>query len=60
MLSEVEFGPMEPGVILNDYEVHRKSLPYDPGAIVVFLAGLMAQNLELLGSCRFVLRFRTV
>ena len=20
MLSEVEFGPMEPGVILNDYE----------------------------------------
>ena len=57
MLSEVEFGPMEPGVILN---VHRKSLPYDPGAIVVFLAGLMAQNLELLGSCRFVLRFRTV
>ena len=51
MLSEVEFGPMEPGVILNDYETFiEKSLPYDPGAIVVFLAGLMAQNLELLGQ----------
>ena len=52
MLSEVEFGPMEPGVILNDYETFIEK--------VFFLAGLMAQNLELLGSCRFVLRFRTV
>ena len=57
MLSEVEFGPMEPGVILNDYETFIEKVYH---TILVFLAGLMAQNLELLGSCRFVLRFRAV
>lgn len=60
MLSEVEFGPMEPGVILNDYETFIEKFTIRSWRNSCLPRRTYGAKPELLGNCRFVLRFRAV